>query len=249
MDIKMFSNKKTRFIAMAGIGIFASGCSEDPTIPPAPVTGTTSAAAPAFQYKGRTGVPVAVGDPKLIASRIAERSFSSRPDPFALLPVERSFDQSQAAERLTQDLGYSTMYEPPQEVAAPDEVIEPQPYRRLAGILVGDTVSAILIMEDGSAHIIRPGMRLPNSPWRVVSIDEEKAVLRRAGNVKPTQIIVRLETPPGGVPSQGGGGGRPGGGGGRFGSGGGRPGGGEGAVGGRPGGGGPGRPGGDGGIG
>jgi hypothetical protein len=101
------------------------------------------------------------------------------------------------------------MYEPPIEVADQSEIVEPQPYRRLAGILVGDTVSAIIIMEDGSAHIIKPGMRIPNSPWRVVSIDEEKAILRRAGNRKPTQITIRLETPLGGVPAQGGG--RPGG--------------------------------------
>jgi hypothetical protein len=99
----------------------------------------------------------------------------------------------------------------------------------LAGVLVGDTVSAIIVMEDGSTHLIKPGMRIPNSPWRVLSIDEEKAVLRRAGTVKPTQIIVRLETPPGGVPTGGGGGRGPGG----------APGnpGGAGGAGGRPGGG------------
>lgn len=150
-------------------------------------------------------------DPRLIQSLVAQRSFGVRPDPFALLTPERSFNQSQTSERVLVEIGgFATMYEPPVEVADQGEIVEPQPYRRLAGILVGDTVSAIIIMEDGSAHIIKPGMRIPNSPWRVVSIDEEKAVLRRAGTRKPTQITIRLETPLQGVPNQGGGG-RPGG--------------------------------------
>ena len=200
-------------IAASGIGFvcIVAGCAEPPAPPPpAPVVSSTP---PPFQYKTRVGTPVAVQqDPRLIGSLVARRNFGARPDPFALLSPERSFHQSQTAERVLGEIGgYATMYEPPVEVADTSEVVEPQPYRRLAGILVGDTVSAIIIMEDGSAHIIKPGMRIPNSPWRVVSIDDEKAVLRRAGTQKPTQITIRLETPPGGVPNQGGlGGGRPG---------------------------------------
>lgn len=208
------ANRKLKFgIGIVALATILAGC---PAPEPTPIaSGTTTpavATAPPYVYSGRVGVPVTVGDPKLMTEKIASRTFGARPDPFALLPIERSFDQSQTAERLIQDMGYSTMYEPPAETGPVQEVVEPQPYRRLAGVLVGDTVSAILIMEDGTAIQIKPGMRIPNSPWRVVSIDEEKAVLRRAGNVKPTQIIVRLESPPGGVPApQGGGAGRPGG--------------------------------------
>jgi hypothetical protein len=198
-------------IGFLSLGVVLAGCGQ-PVQQPAPTAQVpTTATAPPYKYAGRVGVPVTVGDPKLMTDRIASRTFRSRPDPFALLPIEHSFDQSQTAERLTQDLGYSTMYEPPEDTGPVQEVVEPQPYRRLAGVLVGDTVSAILIMENGNAIQIKPGMRIPDSPWRVVSIDEEKAVLRRAGNVKPTQIIVRLESPPGGVPAPQGGAGRPGG--------------------------------------
>lgn len=206
-----------------------------------PAAGAPAAAA-GYQYQSKVGVPLpGRGDPSLIPALVASRTFSSRSDPFALLPQERSFNASQRAELFQQSAGWSTMFEEPVEVVSQDDTPEPQPYRRLAGILVGDTVSAILIMENGAAHIVKPGTRIPNSPWRVVSIDEEHAVLRRAGTQKPTQIIVRLETPPGGVPNPGGfgnppGGGRPGGAGDDLGAPGGRGGrggrGGPGAIGG-----------------
>lgn len=172
----------------------------------APAVATSSPAG--YQYQSKVGVPLAGrGDPGMIPTLVSSRSFSSRPDPFALLSQERIFDMSQRAERIQSEVGFSTMFEEPEVVVSIDDTPEPQPYRRLAGILVGDTVSAILIMENGDAHIVKPGTRIPNSPWRVVSIDEEKAVLRRAGTRKPTQIVVRLETPPGGVPNPAGQGG------------------------------------------
>lgn len=215
-------------IALIAMGVVFSGCGGGEQAPPAgsaPVVtstaggtaGTTGAtgtasAAPPYKFRVKTGAPVSIGDATLVTKEIASRTFHPRPDPFALLPVERNFDQAQVAEKLSQEMGYSTMYEPPVETTTED-VFETQPYRRLAGVLVGDTVSAILIMEDGTAVLIKPGMRIPNSPWRVVSIDEDKAVLRRAGHVRPTQITVPLETPPGGTPANQGVG-RPGGGGG-----------------------------------
>lgn len=221
IDLNKVRNEMKRKATFGGFSglvlvLAATGCQQEPTpAPPMPTASTSSTATPAkYVFKTKTGTPVAVGDASLISNQAQARAFGIRKDPFALLPVERGFDQSQLAERLTSEMGYSTMYEPPVETDSTEEVIEPQPYRRLAGILVGDTVSAILIMEDGQAHLIKPGMRIPNSPWRVVSIDEEKAVLRRAGNVKPTQIVIRLESPPGGVPNPGGapgGGGPPGG--------------------------------------
>lgn len=193
------------------------GCGNDAEItefPPAP--STEPAALGPFQYKNPVGVPVtASNDPAMIAN-LASRVQPSRMDPFALLGTELRFDLSQRGERLLETTGnWSTMFEPPVEVdESLQDVMEPQPYRRLAGVLVSDTVSAIIIMENGNAHLIRPGTMIPNSPWRVVSIDEEKAVLRRAGNRKPTQIIVRLENPPGGGGfNPGTGGGRPAGGG------------------------------------
>jgi hypothetical protein len=187
-----------------GTVVTAGGAGAPPTAG-APATGAPAAGTPGYAYKTRTGTPVTIGDPSLIQNLVASRNYGRRNDPFALLSSEQSFDRSQLAERILGEMGgFSTYVDPEPEVEVEIRP-EPQPYRRLAGVLVGETVSAILIMEDGTAHLIKPGMRIPNSPWRVVSIDEEKAVLRRAGPRPPTQIVVRLESPPGGVPNPGGG--------------------------------------------
>ena len=150
--------------------------------------------------------------------------FLIRTDPFALLRQESAFEASQRAERLTEDLGWVTMYTPP---APPPSIppalqMEPQPYRRLSGILIGDSVLAIMEFEDGTSLIVRPGTKIPNTQWTVVSLDADKAVLRRPGNARPTQIVVRLENPRiggGGTGGGGGGGGTTGGGGGTAGGG------------------------------
>jgi hypothetical protein len=164
------------------------------------------------------------------------QSFTPRNDPFALLAEERAFHINQSSERVLSEAGgFSFDYEEPPP-AVDVEVQEPQPYRRLAGVIVGESVLGLIDMGDGRPlEIIRPGQRIPNSEWTVVSIDEEKAILRRSGNRLPRQIVVRLESPPFN-PNQGGGG-APGGPG--FGPGGG-------GAPGRPGGAGPGRPGGGG---
>lgn len=169
--------------------------------------------AAAFRPGAEAGVKFAAStDAAKLKDLIASRTFSTRSDPFALLAVERAFDEAQLTERLSQQAGWSVEFEPVEreEVVEPDE---PQPYRRLAGVLQSDSVSAIIIMEDGRAEIIWPGRRIPNSEWRVVSIDGDRAILRRAGTKRPRTIEVRLETDPtpGGGSGAGGGGGRGGG--------------------------------------
>jgi hypothetical protein len=172
---------------------------------------------------------------------VASRYGGPRRDPFALKSNERAYEIEQNSARLLNDMGsWVVMYTPaPEKPPAAGLVQDPQPYRRLSGIIVGDSVYA-LMDTGGQIEIIRPGMRVPNTEWTVVSIDEEKAILRRTGNKVPRQITVRLESPP---PGMGGGGmntgGAPGG------APGGMPGGPMGGPGGRPGG--AGRPGGGGG--
>ncbi|HJP82302.1 MAG TPA: hypothetical protein VJ835_02250 [Fimbriimonadaceae bacterium] len=158
-------------------------------------------------WKGvQMGPPTLVAELKTRNSGNHGQSFAPRRDPFALLPEERGFELSQSSERLLAESGgFRFDFEPPVE-SAPVEVVEPQPYRRLAGVIVGESVLALIDMGDGRLEIIRPGQRIPNSEWTVVSIDEDKAILRRSGNKLPRQIIVRLESPPFN-PNQGTGGG------------------------------------------
>ena len=170
------------------------------------------------------GKGVGFGDGRLVADLKLRnggnrgQSFAPRRDPFALLAEERAYDINQASERiLAESGGFVFDYVPP-DPPADTTIVEPQPYRRLAGVIVGESVLALIDMGDGRLEIIRPGQRIPNSEWMVVSIDEEKAILRRGGNRLPREIIVRLESPPynpqGGGFGGGGGGGAPGGGGG-----------------------------------
>jgi hypothetical protein len=146
-------------------------------------------------------------DTQKFATLIHSKSFSSRPDPFALLATERVFDEQQSAERLLQLTPFRTDYTPP--VEPEPEIMEAQPYRRLAGVMVGDSISAIIDMGDGKGpQIIYPGERIPGTEWTVVSIDEDKAVLRRSGNRKPKEVVVPLAASLSGIiqPSSSGGG-------------------------------------------
>jgi hypothetical protein len=223
--------KSIQTLALGAICLAAVGCGgdepgpmPDPLPPPAGGTPTVGGTAPTGALPVGTpvvtnmpGIPVAaVADPDKIfkaeGQLVASRYGAARRDPFALKAPERSYEVEQNSARLLNDMGsWSVMYTPPAEKPPAAGLIQdPQPYRRLSGIIVGDSINAILDSGDGSPVIIRPGMRVPNTEWTVVSIDEEKAILRRTGNKVPRQITVRLESPP---PGMGGGntGGAPGG--------------------------------------
>lgn len=143
-------------------------------------------------------------DPKRLAAVVAAaaRFGPGRANPFALKSDEVAFDQSQAAEKVYIEGGnFGALYQLPESKLPGEGVqVEEQPYRRLSGILIGDSVLAIL-EDNGKSTIIRPGMMIPDSNWRVVSIDRDKAILRRDGNVLPKEVEVRLEI---GMPSSGG---------------------------------------------
>jgi hypothetical protein len=225
-DLEIRMKKLAMGTAALVVAFAAVGCQESAPPPTPPVVNLPPNNFDPNVDAGWKGVRQAQLDATLVADlkgRTAGnhgQSFASRNDPFALLNEERSFDSRQTSERFLSEQGFRFDYEEPPP-PRPVDVVEPQPYRRLAGVIVGESVLALIDMGDGRLEIIRPGQRIPNSEWTVVSIDEEKAILRRGGNRLPRQIVVRLESPP----FQGGGGtGTPGGGGPGGGFGGGRPG-------------------------
>lgn len=142
------------------------------------------------------GLPVAASNDASRWTKLSKASiFPSRPNPFDLHAEEVSFDKQQFASRMFREQGFGAEFEPIPEASTENLTPEPQPYRRLAGILVGDSVTAIIEMTPGQpAQLIRPGQMV--GEWRVVSIDTEKAVLRRGGIRPPTQIVVKLEGKP-----------------------------------------------------
>lgn len=150
------------------------------------------------QLSAEAGVPLPeTADPTFAETRkiAEEKPFAVRGDAFALLGPEKVFDRQQRSELLFGKLqGFSVEWEPPVEKPDPEEEREPQPYRRLAGILLGDAVMALIEMENGQTYQVRPGQQIPDSEWSVFSIDSEKAILRRKGNKLPREIAVPLES-------------------------------------------------------
>jgi hypothetical protein len=126
-------------------------------------------------------------------------SFGSRLNPFGLLAREAKFNQEQVAERIISEAGgWSVSFELPDETPVEQEVrLEPTPIWRVSGILIGETVVALL--DTGTAtYDLRPGMRVPGTEWTVISIDEERIVLQRDGAALPKQFSVPLAGPLGG---------------------------------------------------
>ncbi len=143
--------------------------------------------------------------PPSAPTRVAVRP---RPDPFAPLPEEVEAMQGEAFNP-NQFFLLASPPEPP-KVELP-EPYEPQPRRRVAGIIIGPTVSAILEQEgEPIPLIVQPGDTV--GEFRVVSISSDGLILRRpTGN--PREVRVPYEPPSGGITSGGAGtpGGPPGG--------------------------------------
>jgi uncharacterized membrane protein YgcG len=228
--------KKEQSILVLALSVLAlSGCA-DPTANmvemPTSANKTTKAEYTPSSIAGIQKDLSKSQDPNRLKGLIASMTrYGRRANPFALTADEIAFDKSQASERLlAEDGDFGARFELPEDKGPTIVVEEPQPYRRLSGVVIGDAVYAIL-EENGVSFIVRPGQRLPNSQWRVASIDRDKAVLIRDGDVLPKEVEVRLETAPPGFGGQGAGGGGAAGGGRPASGGGGRAGGGGGAAG------------------
>jgi len=151
------------------------------------------------------GLPVRLGGPEMIGPFLGSYTTVARNDPWRLHDNEAEYDIKAKNEKTFAVTGgfFPPRFVPKIETVEIDQ-IEPQPFRRLAGVLVGDSVMAIIDMGNGAPmQVIRPGMQIPNSPWKVMSIDEQKAVLHRSGNKRPKDVVVRLQGP---AVSSGGGG-------------------------------------------
>jgi hypothetical protein len=140
-------------------------------------------------------------------------AFGARSNPFGLLPEEASFEDSQETLRLFEAFGgFSMYYEPVEEEEDPVQFI-PAPLWRLSGVLVEDGVLALLSTDQGTTQIVQPGTEIDGTGWEVVSIDTERAVIRRLDeNIFPQTAEVPLQGQlPSAAPNQGGGAGGPGG--------------------------------------
>jgi len=149
---------------------------------------------------------------EIVAS--ADLTFLNRRNPFALHGAEYAFENQIRWGIIESKMvpTYTVGFPAPTAITPPEAIpIEPQPYRRVAGVYFGESVRAIVIMEDGRAVHVVPGDRI--GEWTVKSIGPEEIVLTRQNRL-PSEVRIRLEAAPPGMPGSGGGGGAPGGGGG-----------------------------------
>ena len=193
-------------IAIALLFVFTGGGGDNTTSQPPP--STYSGGVRDDDYSGlappTTGGGMATPPPTTMAAApqpaAARPPFTPRRDPFAPLPEEVEAMQADAFDPAR----YFVLASPPKppKVELP-EPFEPQPRRRVAGIIIGATVSAILEQEGELPRIVYPGDMV--GEFRVAAITETGLILRRSkGN--PREVRVPYE-PPGNVGGGGGGGG------------------------------------------
>jgi hypothetical protein len=189
-------------IAIALLFVFTGGSSDNTASQPPPTPpdfdrdgGGLSPPSPSGGFTPPPPTTAAAAQPSATRPQ-----FTPRRDPFAPLPEEVAAMQADAFDPAR----YFVLASPPKppRVELP-EPFEPQPRRRVAGIIIGTTVSAILEQEGELPRIVYPGDMV--GEFRVAAITETGLVLRRSkGN--PREVRVPYE-PPGNVGSGGGGGG------------------------------------------
>lgn len=133
-------------------------------------------------------------NPEIVAS--ADLTFLTRRNPFALHGEEAAFENQIRAQAQLAKMSptYTVLYPPPVPITPPEAVpVERQPYRRVAGVYFGDTVRAIVIMEDGQSRHVAPGDRI--GEWTVKAISTEEVVLTREGKL-PNEVRIRVESAP-----------------------------------------------------
>jgi len=189
-------------IAIALLFVFTGGSSDNTASQPPPTPpdfdrdgGGLSPPSPSGGFTPPPPTTAAAAQPSATRPQ-----FTPRRDPFAPLPEEVAAMQADAFDPAR----YFVLASPPKppRVELP-EPFEPQPRRRVAGIIIGTTVSAILEQEGELPRIVYPGDMV--GEFRVAAITETGLVLRRSkGN--PREVRVPYE-PPGNVGGGGGGGG------------------------------------------
>ena len=217
--MKRFEMRHTLF-ALAAVAVGLAGCQSGVSEPETTPTGSnkfqdTLAKSRAADAGVEMGANPTEGLPDSV-TKAKSMAFTSRNDPFALLLEESRFNNSQAAERLNSEFGgFGQEYDDtPEEDVALQPRLQPKPAWRLSGIIISEG-GVIGLLDMGNDVIqIRPGMNIPNSPYTVVSIDSQRAVLRRNDGQIPRDVEIDLSGPIGGSqrtqqPGQGGGFGPP----------------------------------------
>ncbi len=182
---------------------------------------------------GPMGGPMMGGAPRTGtgAQQVAQAPSGGKPpskyrvDPFKPLPWEADLSKPPILSVVPPvRLQPIPTYQPKEEEQ--EDVLPPQPYRRVAGIMWGQSVAAIIETQGDLPRVVKPGDTLDG--MRVARIEPNQVVLSTTGK-KPREITVKLGAPitpvqrgvpgvggipggmPGGFPGMPPGGGAPGG--------------------------------------
>ncbi len=194
-------------IAILAIFMFTGGGGGESPAPSPPSSTIGMEGEPGFGAPSQPSfgapTPAPTPAPSQAPTRVAIRP---RSDPFAPLPEEVEAMQGEVFNP-NQVLIIASPPEPP-KVELP-EPYEPQPRRRVAGIIIGPTVSAIIEQEgEPIPLIVQPGDTV--GEFRVAAITSDGVILRRpTGN--PREVRVPYEPPSSGVGGGAGAGPAPGG--------------------------------------
>jgi len=181
-------------IAVALLFVFSGGSDGEVSDLPPPMPPASGGMEPP---SGLTPPPAPPAAPPQAPT--ARQPFTPRRDPFAPLPEEVAAMQADVFDPAR----YFVLASPPKppKVDLP-EPFETQPRRRVAGLIIGNTVSAILEQEGELTRIVYPGDMV--GEFRVVAITENGLILRRSkGN--PREVRVPYE-PAGNISGSSGGG-------------------------------------------
>ncbi|GIV17864.1 MAG: hypothetical protein KatS3mg022_3299 [Armatimonadota bacterium] len=114
-----------------------------------------------------------------------------RVDPFKPLPWEADISKPPILSVVTPvRLQPIPTYKPKEEEQ--EDVLPPQPYRRVAGIMWGQSVAAIIETQGDLPRVVKPGDTLDG--LRVARIEPNQVVLATLGK-KPREITVKLGAP------------------------------------------------------
>ena len=198
--VKMSKERPSRLLVGLSFGalvlLAASGCQKDNITYTGLTSVTPTEPSPDLDAPGTVmeATPALVNPTRLASTK----TYGVRSNPFALLGVERTFHLSQQTEKFLADFGGWEPFDVPEIFREPPPEVLPLPQWRLSGVIIGNGVLALL--DTGrDVYEIRPGMTIPDTEWRVASIDSERAILVR-DNAVPSEFYVELQGIIGGGP-------------------------------------------------
>jgi hypothetical protein len=170
-----------------------------PSAPPAPSGMAPTTPGPSAPAMGAPGAPGAPGMPGMTGpGQTAPAAIAVKPNPIELWradpfapPVSKK-NKKATSVRPIYDLPRYVLYTPPPiDIEKEHPNITPLPPRRVAGILLGDRISALLQTPDGW-EMVKPGGTLRDGS--VVQRIERDRVIIRTAEKKPRIVEIRLAT-------------------------------------------------------